>query len=169
MSWCKVAILCLALTLSACGFEPMLATQSTSQQALLPAMDISNIPDREGQYLRNLLIDRLYTQGRPENAAYQLNVSPLVKEIVSLGIQKDATATRAQMQISTELQLIEKGTNKAVLTRTLKAVGAYNLLDNQLATLVSQKNITESVLQELGNDMVTELNLYFRRKDENPS
>jgi LPS-assembly lipoprotein len=162
-------VLCFALMLgvASCGFEPMYGVHSQATEAVdvaLPNIDISNIPDRDGQYLRNLLMDRLYTSGRPDAAPYTLNFSKLNKNIVDIGIQKDATATRAQIQITTHMDLIDKSTGKAVLQRDLKTVGAYNLLDDQLSTLVSQQNITDSILQEMRDDAVTELSLYFRRK-----
>jgi LPS-assembly lipoprotein len=161
--------LCLFLTagLSACGFESLRAPKNQLSVSR-PDIEIGNIPDREGQYLRNLLIDRLYTHGRPADAAQQLKFSPLDKNISNIGIQSDATATVAQMQISTQMQLVEKATGAVLLQRRLKAAGSYNLLDNQLATLVSQQNVTENILRGLGDDAVMELNLYFRRAGEAP-
>src|SRR6201996_5580011 len=141
-SFKAVAGFALLLCLAACGFEPMYGAHSAATEAVdtaLPNIDIGNIPDRDGQYLRNLLIDRLYTGGRPDAAPYTLNFSKLNKNIVDIGIQKDATATRAQIQITTHMDLIDKSTGKAVLQRDLKTVGAYNLLDDQLSTIVSQQ------------------------------
>ncbi|MFH1158436.1 MAG: LPS assembly lipoprotein LptE [Pseudomonadota bacterium] len=147
---------------SGCGFEPMHAAGTS----VMPdaGIEISNIPDRDGQYLRNQLIDRLDAAGRPADAPYQLRFSTLSKTVVNLGIEKTATATRAQMQIATQMQLVERRTGKVLLQRPLRATGAYNLLDNQLATLTSQQNTTENLLQEISDDAVTELSLYFRRK-----
>jgi LPS-assembly lipoprotein len=163
----RICALFLVFTLVGCGFEPMLAQNTKGAQEIAtvtPNIDIPSIPDRDGQYLRNLLMDQLYTAGRPADASYELKFSPLVKEIVKLGVRKDATSTRAQMQIMTRMQLVEKKSGTVLLERSLKTVGAYNLLDNQLATMVSQQNITESILQEMKDDAVTELNLYFRRR-----
>ncbi|MBI3441891.1 MAG: hypothetical protein HY052_08880 [Proteobacteria bacterium] len=166
MLWSKLYIACFCMLimagLSGCGFAPIYADKDMPAVAR-PDIDISNIPDREGQYLRNLLIDRLYTSGRPTAAPYELRFTTLQKDIVNIGIQKDATATRAQMQITTQMQLVEKSTSKVLLQRTLKTADSYNLLDNQLATLVSQQNVTDSILREMGDDVITELNLYFRR------
>jgi len=162
MSLFRVFLACLCLGLSSCGFESVYAVKNAAPPPGA-SIEIDGIPDREGQYLRNLLIDRLYTKGRPSGAAYRLTFSPLAKSVVDIGIQKDATATRTQMQIATQMRLVEKNTRKILLQRDLKTMGAYNLLDNQLATLVSQQNIIDSILQELGDDVVTELNLYFRR------
>lgn len=170
MSWFKLIIAGLCLALTACEFEPMYAPHnslapSPTIHAIHASIDISNIPDQEGQYLRNLLMDRIYTNGQPADAPYRLTFTPLIKETVNLGIRSDATATRAQMQITANMQLVDKASNKVLLSRTLKAVGAYNLLDNQLATITSQRHVTESVLQEISNDALTELDLYFRRSE----
>lgn len=164
MSWFKTFLACLCLTagLAGCGFEPLYAAKGVA--ATYPAIEISNIPDRDGQFLRNKLIDRLYTAGRPVDAPYELRFSPLVKDIVDFGIRKNAAATRAQIQISTQMQLIEKSSGKILLQRDLRANGAHDLLDNQLATLVSQQTTVETILQALGDDAVTALNLYFRRQ-----
>ena len=151
---------CLMLCLSACGFMPMYGAAAHVER---PDIEIANIPDRDGQYLRNQLIDQLNTAGRPADAPYILSLAPLTKTIVNIGIQKDATATRAQMQFTTHMKLTERATGKIMLERDLKTVGAYNLLDNQFATLVSQQNITESTLREMADSAVTELDLYFRR------
>lgn len=176
MSWCKaraaVLLVCAALSLAACGFEPMYAKSNDGGRQLataLPDIAIDNIPNRDGQYLRNLLMDQLYTHGRPAEAPYLLTFSPLEKDIVNLGIRKDATATRAQIQISSRMKLIERVTGKTVLTRDFRSVGAYNLLDNQFATLVSQQSITESLLQEMRDSTVTELSLFFRRQAVRPA
>ena len=166
MSWFRSLILCLCLLpaagLSGCGFQSLYAEKSQTS-AVRPDIEIGNIPDREGQALRNLLIDRLYTHGRPADAPYELKFSPLEKNIGKIGIQKNATSTLAQMQISTRMQLVEKNTGTVLLRRQLNASGSYNLLDSQLATLVSQQNVTENLIQGLSDDTVTELNLYFRR------
>jgi hypothetical protein len=166
MSLFKPLTLCLCLFLaaglSACGFES-LYTQKNLLSVARPDIEIGNIPDQSGQALRNLLIDRLYTHGRPPDALYQLKFSPLEENISNIGIQRDATATISQIQISTRMQLVEKNTGTIVLRRWLRAAGSHNLLDNQLATLMSQQNVTENLIQKLGDDAVMELNLYFRR------
>ncbi len=157
----KIIILgfCLVFSLSACGFEPLHGVKS-AQVSPRPAIEIASIPDREGHLLRNRLIDRL---GQPDVAGWQLKISPLEKNIVHLGIRKDATATRAQVQMAALMQLVEKSTGRVMVQRRLNAVGAYNLLDNQLATIVSQQTVVESMLQAMAEDAVTEIDLYLRR------
>jgi len=156
------------LCLTACGFEPLYGTGSAAGQnviASLPEIEIGNIPDRDGQELRNLLMDRLYTHGRPDAAPYSLAFTRLTTDIVNLGIQKDATATRAEMRVATRMEL-KTSAGALLLARDLSAHGAYNLLDDQLATLSSKENITHGLLREMRDDAVMQLSLYFRRAAE---
>jgi LPS-assembly lipoprotein len=125
---------------------------------------IDNLPDRDGQHLKNALIDRIYTDGRPTSGArYILRIPDFKKDIVNMGIRKDATYTRAEMRFTGTLQLVDSGTGKPVLERHLRAVGGYNLLDNQFATMVSEESVAQNLLDEYADSIVTEINLHFRR------
>lgn len=160
--WWSRLFFCGFFALSACGFQPMYGQRSPAGGML--RVEISNIPDRDGQYLRNALIDRLYLRGYPQEAPYRLDITDLKKEITNIGIRKDASSTRGQMDISATLRLVDKETGAVLLERPLHAMGGYNLLDNQLATLVSKESLTEHVLQEMSDTIVTELGLYFQRQ-----
>ncbi len=66
-------VLLLALmpvAMGACGFKPVYGTAShdSAVGAALANVQIDPISDRNGQVLRNNLIDRFYTDGRPSNA-----------------------------------------------------------------------------------------------------
>lgn len=164
MSWFKSLVFVLVLSLAACGFQPLhgQGSEGTNPAARYAEIYIDNIPDKDGQYLRNQLIDRLYTQGRPQNARYTLKMSPLQKDIVDIGIRKDATSTRGRMEIKSTLQLIDNASGQVVLQRDMHSVGAYNQLDNQFATLISRENLTENILKEMSNNILTQINLFLR-------
>ena len=59
-----ILVLCTALiglsTLTACGFTPIYGKSANSEsvRSTLAQIDIALIPDRDGQMLRNLLMDR---------------------------------------------------------------------------------------------------------------
>lgn len=158
----------LLLPLSACGFKPMYGESSgvfDASDALESGIEIANIPDREGQFLRNQLIDRLNLKGRPGDAPYILSMTPLLTELTNLGIRKDATSTRAMLQVTSTMTLTERATGKAVLVRDVRAVGGYNQLDNQFATLVSRSSVSSHMLEELADTVVTEIALHFNREN----
>ena len=126
-------------------------------------IEIASIPNRDGQQLRNDLIDRLNPRGRPAEARYILNIEPLKTTSTDLGIQKDATVTRTEIEIEAHVVLKEKGTDVILLDRRLHAVGGYDVLDQQYATLVTRQSVTEHILAELADDIVTALNLSLPR------
>jgi LPS-assembly lipoprotein len=161
MSWFKPSLLIVLLFVTGCGFTPLLAEKNTTAE--YPDIALSNIPDREGQYLRNQLLDRLAAKEQPVDAAYYLQIDPLVITVTNFGIQKDSTATRGAMQITAEMKLLDSKTQKVLLQRSLKSVGGYNILENQYATIVSKQSLTEHLLQEMSATAVTEITLYFNR------
>lgn len=155
----------ICLLLPACGFQPMYGKHAGGQSlaALHQNIRIDNIPDRDGQFLRNMLLDRLNDEGRPADARYVLEVAPLKKEAVNQLITKDATYTRALLKISTTVRLVDTVYGKTVLERKFLSSGSYNLLDNQFATIVSRDSMTDNLLRELSDNIVTALNLHFAK------
>lgn len=156
----RAAVLALCLLLAGCGFAPLYGGAGMSQK--FAGVQVENIPDRDGQHLRNLLIDRIYTGGRPENPRYALKIAPLTTTATELGIQKDATVTRTGIEITAHMMLVDRSSGKVVLARTLHAVGGYDVLDQQYATLVTRQNVTEHILAELADGVTQALSLYFR-------
>jgi len=109
MIFVRTLLLSTFLFLAACGFKPLYSSQTTAKQSF-NAVFIDNIPDREGQYLRNALMDRLYNQGRPGTPQYNLNVSAIHQQRRDLDITKSSSATRAQLQVNTTITLSDSKT-----------------------------------------------------------
>jgi LPS-assembly lipoprotein len=159
------------LTLSACGFEPMYGThrfnEPTAQEAAIEAqlesIEIENIPDRSGQVLRNLLIDRFYRNGRPQAPQYRLKTAALQESITDLDITKESDATRAQLRVNATITLVDANGN-AVLERDLSAIGSYNILTSEFSTRVSEDNTRQNVLSDLAQQIELQIALYLQRK-----
>jgi LPS-assembly lipoprotein len=153
--------------LSACGFEPVYGTGGGVRNAAvenhLAAVAIGNIPDRDGQYLRNALIDHFYRAGRPQNALYDLSFSPLQESKINLDITKTADSTRGQLRLNTAIQLTERQTGEVVLSRAISATTSYNIIASEFATRVTEANARDNALDDLARQVELQLNLYFRR------
>lgn len=161
------SIVCFII-LSGCGFSPVYGEKSAQNQssvaAQLDKIYIDNIPDRSGQHLRNLLIDRFYTSGRPDKPANKLEIRNLTETASSLGIRKDATATRAQVQINADMILKNLKTGKIVYSRKLHTITSYNILDSQFTTLISEEDARKRGLIEMADTITRHLSLHFKRK-----
>lgn len=154
------------LQLSACGFHPVYGVNkytSVGAEEKLEHIQIGNIPDREGQYLRNALMDRFYRHGRPADTRYALNIKEIREGRIGLDITKDADATRGQLSLSTSMQLVDRQNDEVLLERKLQAISSYNILTSEFTNRVSEQNARENALDELARQAEQYLALYFKR------
>ena len=149
------------LLVSACGFTPVYGTRSTSTD--LSSITVDIIPNREGQIIRNHLIDRLYKNGYPSAPRYSLNVTSVEESIVEIGIDQDDEASRAQLRQKTTMRLKNIETNKIILTRTVRATSGYNILAGQFTTYVTEDDARAQALKALSENIMTQLELYFNQ------
>lgn len=154
--------------LAACGFQPLYGDHSVTNNAgvrsSLNSIHIGNIPDQPGQYLRNALIDRFYSAGRPAAgaAAYNLNIAPINESRTELDITKTSDSTRAQLYLTTSLTLKDKAGNE-LIQRSITAVTSYNILDSQFTTRVAEESARRQALDDLARQVETQILLYFNR------
>ena len=164
-----LSVTTMCLCLAACGFEPMYGTKMHSTageqsiNAALSQVEISNIPDRTGQILRNALIDRFYKEGRPANPDYVLDVSPISETTVDLDLTPDSDTTREQLRLNTTMRLVDKASGNVVLERSLRSISSYNVLTSEFATRVSQQNSRENALNDLARQIELQIGLHLRR------
>ena len=157
-----------ALPLAACGFEPMYGNAPTTESSAvvsseLEQVSILNIPDREGQFLRNALIDRFYRTGRPVNPQYKLVVDKINETTTDLDITKSSDATRGQLKLVTSMRLESIETGKTLLTRRLTSIGSYNILGSEFANRVTEQNTRENALNDLARQIELQIGLYLKR------
>ncbi len=157
------------LPLTGCGFQPMYGDYSTAAQKttngnksapLLSQIAIDMIPDREGQTLRNHLIDSLYKNGTPSNPVANLHIDKLDEIKTELDLTKSSESTRAQLRIKTIMTLTDVTSGKIVLTRNLQAISSYNILESEFATRVTEESARQSAIADLARQVELNLSLY---------
>ena len=156
------------LLLSACGFSPIYGSHGSGSEPVDKALSnvaIASIPDRQGQMLRNHLIDRMYFSGRPAHPDATLNVSIRSTES-DLGIQKDATASRRELNMWADYTL-KADDGRQLLKGSAHSVVSFSKLDAQYGTVAAQQNATERALNEMGEQIVNRLSLYYAEASPN--
>ncbi len=156
------------LLTSACGFRPVYGVNRdtpTGVEENLARVEIASIPDREGQYLRNALIDRFYREGRPFDPAYILTVSPVQETITDLDITKTSDTTRTQLRLAINYTLSDKATGQTLFTRQGTSVNSYNVLGSEFATRVTEENARNNALDDLARQVELQINLYLKRAE----
>ena len=153
----------LALTISACGFQPLYGRgdgQELSAVEHMAAIRVAPLPDRIGQQMHNLLRDRLNPLGQPHTPGYRLDVR-LRESRQELGIRKDETATRANLVLSASFKLTELGSSRVLLQGNTSSVNSFNILTSQFATTFSESDARGRALRELSDDIRIRLGIYF--------
>lgn len=154
----KLWLLPLVALLAACGFEPMYASKTTDVQ--MGQVNVHPIPEREGQQLRNALLDRGFGDaGAP--GGYELTIPTIAVSEIDLGIAEDDTATRRQLTMSVGITLSRDG--KQLLARTLTGRTTYNVLISQYTTIVSQDAARRIVIEDLARQIETQIVLTLRQ------
>lgn len=148
--------------LSACGFTPVYGTGGEKQaESALEQIAIGNIPDREGQALRNRLIDRFYRNGRPTEPLWTLEIAPLHEHLSEIDITKDSDATRGQLRLETVFVLREAASGKELLHQTARAITGYNIVDSRFATRVTEEAARQNAIEDIARQIETRIALYI--------
>lgn len=161
-------MLCGAPLLSGCGFHPIYGGHPSGDASVadnLNNITIENIPDHNGQILRNDLIDRMYGPHRPSLPTYTLKVKIHSSE-EDLGILANATSTRSLLNMQADYVLVD-AQGKTVLTGTSHSVASFDLLDQMYATVASREDAYNRTLHEVSEQIVNRLSLYFSER-KNP-
>ena len=158
----------LLMMLSACGFQPVYASRDyrfddgKDVAASLKKVRLLPLADRDGQMLQNMLIDRMYPDGYPQNPPYSLEIV-LTSEERDLGIQQDATATRTDLYLTATMVLRKTADHAEVYRSKARIRVSYNILDAQYGTLVTRENAQRRGLTQLADEIVGRVSLYFNR------
>lgn len=154
--------------LSGCGFSPIYGQSSASRASVeghLAKVFVASIPDREGQYLYNALIDRFYRGGYPSEAPYLLEVGDLKEAVRDLDITVRSDATRGQLRMSATFMLRDRLEDVVVLKRELSAITSYNILSSEFTNRVSEDNARLNALDDLARQIELQIGLYFDRQN----
>lgn len=146
----NVISLCLLVTLTACGFEPLYKQNQANlgQVAISSEIFIDVIADREGQILRELL--RRKISRAHEGSRYTLDVDLKIKT-TDLGINIDDVATRKVLWVSAKYRLLEK--DKIVSTGKSMNNVSYAINDNEFITMNARKDEIEKSLELIADDI----------------
>ena len=159
-----LAAACMLVPLAACGFRPLYGNGSGSARAL-SNVSIGPIADRQGQILRNELLDRITPGGSVASAPYVLTVE-YRENLSQLAIRRDDTATRANLRVSTQFKLREVSTGVVVYNGRSTATASYNLVQSDYANLVSRRAAQRRAAKLVADDMTTQIAIYFNRLRE---
>lgn len=165
MWWSRGLAVAALLLAGGCGFEPLHAPRGASSVPTeLATVQIANIADRSGQYLRNYLRDEINPYGVPGNPRYRLDVK-LAEQRADIGLRRDDIRTRTNLTLEAEYRLVSLADGKTVLQGRSRTLSSFDILINDYTNVVSEQEARQQALRQIGADIRTRLALHFRRND----
>jgi LPS-assembly lipoprotein len=165
MWWRSAAAALLLLAVAACGFRPLYGTRSADPRAAseLAGIYIAPLPDRDGQLVRNALLDRLNPKGEPEQPRYRLDVRMQISE-TPVALQKDETATRAQITYTVLFTLYEG--NVALTNGTFTRDFSFDYVNQQYSNISARNDVKRRAADEIATEIRNRMATYFIRADQ---
>lgn len=159
----RLAILALALLLSACGLKPMYAGGSSGTVAQgLAGIEVSPIEGKSGWLMRNALIDRLGAKPSDGAARYRLDVR-LDDKLEGLGLLSDDTVARERRTLRARYQLVDLATGEIVLDATAGSDAGIDVVSSEYATIAAENTALENLTKQVADRIVTRIALTLRQ------
>lgn len=158
-------ILATALIMSACGFKPMHAPTAFGGPTNGNGVSMKNITV---QMQANEKIDFLLAQalrdrmGDNRATPYILRITPESNRN-SLGIGADDVATRYDLVMETEFELVDSKTNDVVYRSQVRTISTYGAPSDPYGTIAAQANAEEQVSAETADRIIAKLAGYQAR------
>lgn len=159
----RLAVLVLALVLSACGLKPMYAGGSSGTVAQgLAGIEVSPIEGKSGWLMRNALIDRLGAKPSDGAARYRLDVR-LDDKLEGLGLLSDDTVARERRTLRARYQLVDLATGEIVLDATAGSDAGIDVVSSEYATIAAENTALENLTKQVADRIVTRIALTLRQ------
>lgn len=177
MSWSRRGILTAlaAAPLAGCGFHPLYGGHTAGEyDPRLAAIKIAPVASepigsgsteragqgREDQLLELALREKLNPRGVTLPTRYTLNVTLIISRS-DLGIQRNATSTRSEINAQASYVLSGNGTN---ITGRSRTVGAFNLQDDAWAATVAENDARQRAIEGIADAIYTQLSLWSQQQ-----
>ena len=150
------------LVLSGCSFQPLYGISGDKDiYQQIGQIKIISPPDRAGQILHNLLLDRINPYGRPRTPKYRLtlDISAFKEE---LGIKFTEEATRAKLKLQASYELTYLTTGEVLAKGYVRSSNSYNITDSELVRVASEKDAMLRASREVSDEIKVRLGLFFK-------
>ncbi len=150
--------------LAACGFQPLYGDRGV--QALssdeLAAVQIDLIRDREGQMLRNELLDRFHAAGSAVKPRYGLSIG-LQTSRAALGIRTDDTASRVNLTMLANYVVRDIATGTVLFSGQGRSIDGFDILDSDFASTISEADAVRRAVRDLSEQITTRVSIVLSK------
>lgn len=158
------ALLILPLLAACAGYAPLYAVSAEGEAGIsaeLAQIAVMRIAERDGQILRNHLVDRLNAGGTPQNPTYLLETR-LSERDIAMALDPQNDRARAEFELTARYRLIEAATGEVLTQGTAQSFTSYYLVEPQFGALRSRDDARQRGLKDLSDRITRDLALHFR-------
>ena len=165
MSWRSLLIavgLAMGLGLTGCGFQPLYGTTASGARLseVMASVDVTPIPGRLGQRIRNELIFENRGGGYAAPTKYTLNI--VVKESVTDQlVTTEGEATGQVLQAEATFKLKRVGSNEVVLEGKAISRAAYDRFQQTFANVRARYDAQDRVSRMIAETIMVRLSAYL--------
>lgn len=153
--------------LTSCGFHPLYPSFEQGCTVESYPLKIATIPDRNGQILRNYLVDLLTPGGAPPKPKYTLEIR-LQEILIDTGILRDATTNRKQVTFTATI-FLRNACHKIVYNHTTSSINSFSVLsENYYADSVAENQAKREVLRILAEKIKLFVSAYLNSQSPCP-
>ena len=145
---------------ASCGYQPIYSKNINTNDDLL-SISVSNIKDRSGQILRNLLTNQLNPENKRVITKYRLSVE-IFESKSDLGFRRDMSATRSDLENIAKYNLLDIKKGKVLIEDEVNSISSFDIVDSVYATNIAEKDARKKNLQVISDDIFTNLIIYFK-------
>ena len=161
MWWRKAQIWGVVLILSfttGCGFHPLYGKKGglydSQNRDRFAQVHISPINDRDGLTLHNALEERMRSDTVAVEPRYRLQIS-ISENTVGINYQKNATASGAEITLTTNWQLLDYQSGKRLAYGSFNSKDSVNYLGPRYASVAAEQSAKTQSIYDIA-DMITD-------------
>jgi len=150
------------VTLGGCGWQPLYGVTAGGSQLedVMRTVDISTIPGRVGQQVRNELIFDTTGGGEASVPRYRLDIA--VRESVMNTLVETTGDPKGQIyQLYTQFKLVRLQDNEVVLKGNSNARAAYDKADSVFADIRAKRDAENRAARTIAEAIRTRMAAYF--------
>ena len=173
MWWRRPAITLVALAavagfgLSACGFQPLYGSNTTTASGArlaetMSSVDVTPIPGRVGQKLRNELIFSNTGGNYAAESRYQLNIA-IRESVIDQLVQITGDARGQVYQLQASYKLINVATGKLIYQGTAVSRAPYNRYQEIFANVRARYNAEDRAARTVSESIKTQIAAFLAK------
>ncbi len=150
--------------ITACGFQPLYGeqTQNAKVTGKLASTYVMPIDSREGQFVRNELLDRITPKGIPQRAKYRLQVR-LNEGKQGLAIDQDSSTNRYNLTLTAKYTLFAANGKDVIHKGSAQSIASYNVVTSDFANLSAEQNAQKRSALVLAEKIHRQISVFFSR------